>query len=80
MPRASIAACSLPKSAKAQRMIDLRLALLAGALAHLLQPVVDEVQLQRLQILARQRLGRQAKDAHALELERDAALGAHVPP
>ena len=77
MPRASIAACSLPKSAKRAADDRLRLALVVGPLAHLFQAVVDEVQLQRLEVLAGQRLGRQAEDAHALELERDAPLGPH---
>ena len=66
MPRASSASCRRPKSSNAQRMHELRLALLAGALAHLLEAVVDQVELEVILVDA----GRvEAEHAHLLELE-----------
>ena len=65
----------LPEVVEGAADDDLLLALLAGAFAHLLQAVVDEVQLERLQV---QPLGGEPEDAHALEHEGDAAAGAHV--
>ena len=70
MPRSSSAFCSWPKSAKAQRMHELRLALLAGALAHLLEAVVDQLELELVRVDARRV---QAEHAHPLEQEADAA-------
>src|SRR5688572_10824281 len=54
---------------------ELRLALLASALAHLLEPVVDQVELQVVRIDA---LRVEPEYAHALELEGDAAGGRKV--
>src|SRR2546429_7670306 len=51
---------------------QLRLALLAGALAHLLESVVDEVQLEIVLVDPR---GIQAKHAHLAEQKADAARG-----
>ena len=47
-PRASSASCSWPKSANAQRITSCGFALLAAALAHLLQAVIDQVELERI--------------------------------
>ena len=74
-PRASRASCSLPKSAKAQRISSCGFALLAGAVTHLLQAVIDEIQLQIVVIDA----GRiQAEHAHFPKLETDAAAGGEI--
>ena len=54
---------------------ELRLALLAGALAHLLEAVVDQLELERLLVDA---LGVEPEDAHVLEQEADAAGRAEV--
>src|SRR5574342_699838 len=52
---------------------DLLLALLAGPLPHLLQAVIDEIELQRLEV---QPLRGEAEHPHLLELEGHAAGGA----
>ena len=49
---------------------DLRFAFLAGAVAHFVEPVIDEIQLEIVVIDAR---GIQAEHAHLAELERHAA-------
>ena len=49
---------------------ELRLALLAGALAHLLESMVDEIELEVILVDAR---GVEAEDPHALEEKADAA-------
>jgi hypothetical protein len=54
---------------------ELGLAFVIRALAHLFKPVVDEVELEIILIDAR---GRQAKDAHLLEEEADAAVGGEI--
>ena len=51
MPRRSSASCSLPKSLKAHADHQLRLALLAGAIAHFLEAIVDEIQFELVVIL-----------------------------
>jgi hypothetical protein len=70
MPRSSSAFCICPKFLERGSRDQLRLALLAGAFAHLLEPVVDQIQLQIVRVDA---FGVQPEDAHALELERNAA-------
>src|ERR1700730_6679654 len=54
---------------------QLRLALLAAALAHLLESVVDEVQLEIVLVDSR---GVEAKHAHLAEQEADAAVGGEI--
>ncbi|EAU67149.1 hypothetical protein STIAU_0530 [Stigmatella aurantiaca DW4/3-1] len=54
---------------------DLLLALLASALAHLLESMVDELQLDGVEV---QPLGGQPEDAHSLEEVGDAAGGSQV--
>ena len=54
---------------------DLRLAFLAGAVAHLVEAVIDEIELEIVVIDA---VGLQAEHAHLAELERDAAGAAEI--
>src|SRR6266550_1775586 len=54
---------------------QLRLALLAAALAHLVESVVDEVQLEIVLVDAR---GAEAKHAHLTEQKADAAVGGEI--
>ena len=54
---------------------DLRLAFFADAVAHLVEPVVDEIELEIVVIDA---FGLEAEHAHLAELERDAAGGAEI--
>src|SRR5688572_25556444 len=54
---------------------DLRLALVADAVAHFVEAVVDEIELEVVVVDA---IGLEPKHPHLLELERDAAGGAEV--
>ena len=77
-PASSSAFCSWPKSVEGAADDELRLALLAGALAHLLEAVVDQVELERVLVDA----GRvESEHAHALEQEaRRCPLLPRLPP
>src|SRR5215207_2645162 len=54
---------------------DLRLALFTDAVAHLLEPMVDQIELEIVMIDAR---GIQAKHAHLVELERHTTRAAEI--
>src|SRR5262245_54068128 len=76
MLRSSSAFCSWPNSVKPERITSDGSPLSLDALAHLFEPVIDQIELERFLVDA----GRiQAKDSHPLEKEPDAAVGPEVP-